>query len=220
MQTMQWSKRSWMLPVAASLTGFALAGLTSGLWLAAQTQESVTAKTQQSAITIKVFKSGLFSGFAHNHVVVAPIARAALDTTKLTAEITVVTKEMKVTDPEVSDKDRSEIQSTMLGPKVLDSEKYAEIHFRSSRIEPAGAQHYRVAGTLDLHGVKKEITLEVTGGPEHFHGATKLKQTDYGIKPISLFGGSVKVKDELELEFDVYGEAPATPGKPRASATK
>jgi polyisoprenoid-binding protein YceI len=186
-----------------------ITGLLACLPLAAQKQENTTPKTQQSAITIKVFKSGLFSGFAHNHVVVAPIARAAIETAKPSAEITVVTKEMKVTDPEVSDKDRAEIQSTMLGPKVLDQEKYPEIHFRSSRIEQTSPQHYRVAGTLELHGTKQEITLEVTGGPEHFHGTTKLKQSDYGIKPISLFGGSVKVKDELELEFDVYTAAPA-----------
>jgi polyisoprenoid-binding protein YceI len=198
-------KRFWL---------FLMAGLLASLLVTAQTQENAAPKTQQSAITIKVFKSGLFSGFAHNHVVVAPIARAAIDAGKPAAEITVVTKEMKVTDPEVSAKDRAEIQSTMLGPKVLDQEKYPEIHFRSSRIEQTGPQHYRVAGTLELHGAKQEITLEITGGPEHFHGATRLKQSDYGIKPISLFGGSVKVKDELELEFDVYTPAPTASGAP------
>lgn len=200
----------------------ALAGL---MMVAAQSQEKATPKPQQSAITIHVFKSGLFSGFAHNHIVIAPVSHAAIDPAQLTAEITVVTKEMKVTDPDVSDKDRAEIQSTMLGPKVLDQEKYPEIHFRSSSIKETSPQHYRVAGTLELHGAKQEITFEVTGEPEpgaparagvardgvgeHFHGATKLKQSAFGIKPISLGGGSVKVKDELELEFDVYAPAPA-----------
>ena len=166
----------------------------------AQTAESAP----RSAITIHVSKSGLFSGFAHNHIVVAPITQANVNPRNMTAEITVSTKEMKVTDPEVSDKDRAEIQSTMLGPKVLDQEKYPEIHFRSTHIEPTTAEHYRVTGMLELHGAKREITLEVTGNPEHYHGATKLKQSDFGIKPISLAGGSVKVKDELDLEFDVY----------------
>ena len=198
-------KRFWL---------FLITGLWVSVLLTAQTQENAPPKTQQSAITIKVFKSGLFSGFAHNHVVVAPIGQEAIDPAKLTASLTVITKEMKVTDPEVSDKDRAEIQSTMLGPKVLDQEKYPEIHFRSSRIEQTSPQHYRVAGTLELHGAKQEITFEVTGGPEHFHGTTKLKQSDYGIKPISLFGGSVKVKDELELEFDVYTAAPAASAPP------
>jgi polyisoprenoid-binding protein YceI len=159
---------------------------------------------QRSAITIRVFKSGLFSGFAHNHVVIAPISQARVDPAALTAEIVVAVKEMKVTDTEVSEKDRAEIQSTMLGPKVLDQEKFPEIHFKSSRIEQTSPQHYRVEGLLELHGVKHEITLQVTGEPSHYHGASKLKQSEFGIKPISMGGGSVKVKDELELEFDVY----------------
>lgn len=173
----------------------------------AQAANQTARSAPQSAITIHVSKSGLFSGFAHNHIVVAPIAQANINPTNMTAEITVITKEMKVTDPDVSEKDRAEIQSTMLGPKVLDQDKFPEIHFRSSRIEPTTQQHYRVIGTLDLHGTKHEITLEVAGSPEHYHGTTKLKQSDYGIKPISLGGGSIKVKDELELEFDVYGSS-------------
>lgn len=177
--------------------------------LAMPLRNAAQSKPQQSAITIHVSKSGLFSGFAHNHIVVAPINHATVDPAHLSAEITVVSKEMKVTDPEVSEKDRAEIQSTMLGPKVLDHEKYPEIHFKSSHIEQTSPQHYRVAGTLELHGTKREITLEVTGGAEHYHGATKLKQSDFGIKPISLGGGSIKVKDELELEFDVYTTEPA-----------
>lgn len=174
------------------------------LLLAMPLRNAAQSSPHQSAITIHVSKSGLFSGFAHNHIVVAPISHANIDPAHLSAEITVVTKEMKVTDPEVSEKDRAEIQNTMLGPKVLDQEKYPQIQFKSSRIEQTSAQHYRVAGTLELHGTKRDITLEVTGGAEHYHGATKLKQSEFGIKPISLGGGSIKVKDELELEFDVY----------------
>ncbi len=176
--------------------------LLAGFLPAVQTQGSAASSAQQSAITIHVFKSGLFSGFAHNHIVVAPIAQATVDPARMTADITVATKDMKVTDPEVSEKDRTEIQTT----------KFSEIRFKSSRIEQTTPQHYRVMGMLDLHGASKEIVLEVTGGPEHYHGATKLKQTDFGIKPISMGGGSIKVKDELQLEFDVYSAAPAKMG--------
>ncbi len=175
--------------------------------MVAQSSNNATPVAKTSVITIHVSKSGLFSGLAHNHVVVAPISQAHLDPAALAAEITVTTKEMKVTDSDVSEKDRAEIQSTMLGPKVLDPEKYPEIRFNSSHIEQTSPQHYRVMGMLDLHGTKHEVTLEVTGGPEHYHGTTKLKQSEFGIKPISLGGGSIKVKDELELEFDVYAAA-------------
>ncbi len=191
--------------------------LLAGLWPAVLPQGNAApsvqpSSPQQSAITIRVSKSGLFSGFAHNHIVVAPIAQAAVDPAHMAVNITVATKEMKVTDPDVSQKDRTEIQTTMLGPTVLDAAKFPEIHFKSSRIEQTSPQHYRVTGTLDLHGANKEISFDVSGGPEHYHGATKLKQTNFGIKPISMGGGSIKVKDELELEFDVYSAAPAKTG--------
>jgi polyisoprenoid-binding protein YceI len=177
--------------------------------LSAALSTSAAQTDHHSIITIKVFKSGIFSGFAHNHIVVAPIAKAEINAEKLTAEITVSAKEMKVTDPEVSEKDRTEIQSTMLGLKVLDSERFPEIHFKSTRIEQTSPQHYQVMGILDLHGANHEVVLEVTGNAEHYHGTGKLKQSDFGIKPISLGGGSIKVKDELELEFDVYAATPA-----------
>ena len=176
--------------------------------LVAQSGNHPQTKPQQSAVTIHVFKAGLFSGLGHNHVVLAPLGGASMDPEGLKAEVSFAVKDMQVLDPEVSDKDRAEIQSTMLGLKVLDAAKYPEIRFKSSRIEQTSAGHYNVTGTLELHGTSKQLSFEVTGTPEHYHGATKLKQSNFGIKPISLFGGSVKVKDELELEFDVYAPIP------------
>lgn len=156
-----------------------------------------------SVITIHVHKAGLFSGFGHNHTVTAPVTRGRIDNQGMAADIVVVTQDMKVIDADVSDKDRAQIQTDMLGPKVLDAARFPEIRFASSRIESTGPGHYRVTGKLELHGVGRELTFEVTGGPERYHGQTRLKQTDFAIRPISVAGGTVKVKDEIELEFDV-----------------
>jgi hypothetical protein len=161
----------------------------------------------KSTITIHVAKSGLFSAFAHNHTIVVPIARVAVDEKSKTATITVLTAEMKVADPEVSEKDRAEIQATMLGPKVLDAQHFPEINFTSSRIEETAPRHFRVSGVLRLHGISKEVEFAVTGTPEHYTGTTRLKQTAFGIQPVSIAGGTVKVKDEIQIDFDVY---PAT----------
>jgi len=158
---------------------------------------------QRSLITVHVQKAGVFSGFGHNHTITAPIAQAIIAEKKPNAEIVVLTKQMKVVDTEVSDSDRAKIQSTMLGPEVLNAQKYPEIRFKSLRIEQISPQHYHVTGTLTLHGVSKEITLEVSGG-DHYQGTVKLNQTDFGIKPVSVAGGTIKVKDQLELAFDLY----------------
>ncbi|HLJ89469.1 MAG TPA: YceI family protein [Candidatus Angelobacter sp.] len=173
-----------------------------------------SAAEQKSSITVHVYKTGLFSAFAHNHIIVAPIAQSTTDAKRLAAEILVHSKEMRVTDPGDSDSTRSEIQATMLGPKVLDAEKFPEIHFKSSKIEPLrieplkaeppDTQHYRVTGLLELHGTSKEISFEVTHSPGRYHGSTKLKQTEFGIQPVSIGGGAVKVKDQIDLDFDVF----------------
>ena len=171
------------------------------------------APARQSVITVHASKSGLFSAFAHNHTIRAPVQRVMVDAKNMAAEIVVETSKMKVLDPEASEKERAEIQTTMLGPKVLNAEKFPEIRFKSSRIEQTSPRHYRVTGTLDLHGVSKEISFQMTGGAGHYQGKTKLKQTDFGIQPVSVAGGTVKVKNELELELDIYAESVTNAGR-------
>jgi hypothetical protein len=182
-----------------------LAAITFALPLSNKNQAACQTGTQSSGsvITIHIHKAGLFSGFGHNHTVTAPVTRGSVDNKGMAAEIIVVTQNMKVVDPDASEKDRGEIQSTMLGPKVLDSAKFPTIRFVSTRIEQTGPGHYRVTGKLDLHGVSRDLTFEVAGGPERYHGQTKLKQTDFGIPPISVAGGTIKVKDEIEIEFAI-----------------
>jgi polyisoprenoid-binding protein YceI len=175
-------------------------------WCAALSAQNA----QHSSITIHVGKTGLFSGLGHEHTVVAPIASGKIDAKAPSVQITVLAKQLKVTDTDVSAKDLAEVQETMLGPKVLDSDKYPEIRFQSSKVEPAG-DGYFVIGTLSLHGTSRDLTFHVTGTPGHYHGKTKFKQTDFGIHPVSGGGGTVKVKDELEIDFDVFPADLAAP---------
>jgi len=182
-----------------------LPGVLAAVALAIGLQARAQANAPRSAITIHVHKSGLFSAFAHDHTVTAPVASGAIDTKALRVEIIFATKQMQVVDPGDSDKERAEIQSTMLGPKVLDADKYPEIRFASTHVDSLGLQRYRVTGKLELHGASREMTFDVTGGPDQYQGKTKLKQTDFRIEPVTVAGGTVKVKDELEIEFTIYG---------------
>src|SRR5205823_4018614 len=110
---------------------------------------------------------------------------------------------LQVRDTQVSDKDRAEIQSTMLGPEVLDAEHYKEIVFKSTRAEPMDGGSWRVQGSLTLHGETRDVAVEAreTGG--HYVGSTRFKQTEFGIKPVKVAGGTIRVKDEVRIEFDI-----------------
>jgi MOSC domain-containing protein YiiM len=37
----------------------------------------------------------------------------------------------------------------------------------------------------------------------HYLGSATVKQQEFGITPITIAGGTVKVKDEVKIEFDI-----------------
>jgi len=159
--------------------------------------------TAASKVTVKVEKSGLFSAFAHNHTIAAPLASANLDTGKRTVELKFRAQEMKVLDPGVSDSERADIERTMKSEKVLDPARFPEISFVSTSVEAAGADHSTVRGDLTLHGVTKSIEVPVSSSAKHYTGKVTLKQTEFGITPVKIAGGAVRVKDAIEIEFDI-----------------
>ena len=159
--------------------------------------------TQKSVMMVRVYKSGIFSAFAHDHDIGAPIKRGSADIAAKRVDLHVDSAALVVRDEKGSEKDHSEIQKTMLGPEVLDSARFPEIVFRSTAVEPSGPGVWRVQGTLTLHGQTKPIVVAVTEKSGRYLGHALLKQTDFGIKPVKVAGGTVRVKDEIRIEFDI-----------------
>ena len=159
--------------------------------------------TRNSALTVRVFKSGLLSAFGHEHEISAPIQQGRVSESNRSVDVTVDARQLRVMDTDVSEKDRAEIQETMLGPKVLDSRQFPEIRFHSTAVEPAGEGRWMLVGDLTLHGQTRPVKLEVQGQNGHYKGSAQLKQRDFGIEPVSVGGGAVKVKNELRVEFDI-----------------
>jgi polyisoprenoid-binding protein YceI len=191
---------------AAIITGLALISLLLHSHRAVA-DAPIEIDTAHSSLTIRVYKTGLFSGFAHNHEVRAPIQQGVFDEEQQTVNLTVNARELRVMDPQSSASERSTIQGTMLGPKVLDSEKFQEIKFHSTRAEKVSVGKWNVEGELTLHGQTHNVNVNVEGAQGHYRGFALLHQKDFGIEPISLMGGSVKVKDEIRVEFDIQGKS-------------
>ena len=187
------------------LVVFVLPILGLGYASAADSVVSRTIDTEKSVMTVRVFKAGLFSGFAHDHQISAPIQEGSFDQANPSVQLKVDARKLRVVDKDVSDKDRAEIQQTMLGPKVLDSERFPEIGFRSTRIEHISDRKWLVHGELNVHGQTRPVSVDVTEQNGHYRGTAELKQKDFGITPISLGGGTVKAKNELRVEFDIVG---------------
>ena len=158
--------------------------------------------TQKSTLTIHVGKTGAFSGLGHEHEVHALIHSGTANTGSHPAvEIHVDARALRVIDKGESEKDRAEVQQTMLGPEVLDSEHHQEIVFKSTGAEPAGQERWTLHGNLTLHGQTRPVTVHVALKDGRYTGETIVKQTDFGIKPPGKAG--VRAKDEVRIEFDV-----------------
>ncbi|SRR6266849_9048045 len=91
----------------------------------------------------------------------------------------------------------------MLGPEVLDAERYREIIFRSTTAEQAGSGPWSAHGTLTLRGVSRLATVNVSEKSGHYVGILLIKQSDFGMKPVKAAGGTVKTKDEVRIQFDI-----------------
>jgi len=98
------------------------------------------------------------------------------------------------------------VQARMLGPEVLDTQRYPDIAFVSTAIEPVNADRWQVTGDLTIHGETRQTRLVVTRQDGTYRGTVVLKQSNFGIRPISIVGGTVKVKDELKVEFEIVAK--------------
>jgi len=170
--------------------------------------QSKAIDVNKSSLKIRVFKSGAFSAFAHDHEVSAPIEEGKIDEGKAdsghsSVQLRVDSRKMRVLDPDTSADKRAEIQHTMQSAKVLDVEKFPEISYQSTAVTSRGTGQWEVRGNLTLHGKKQPVAVDVSLQGGHYRGSASIKQSDFGIEPIRIAGGTVKVKDELKIEFDI-----------------
>jgi polyisoprenoid-binding protein YceI len=160
---------------------------------------------QRSTVTIHVGKSGMLSAAGHDHTIIAPISSGTIQESQApSVQFTIAAAKMSVQpDPKVDAKTQAQIQKDM-EEMTLDTKKFPEITFRSSRIEKLAEGQWKVQGDLSLHGVIKPVTLTVKQNGESYSARTTLKQTDFGIKPVSVGGGMIKVKNEVEIDFQIF----------------
>lgn len=172
----------------------------------------------QSTFTVQAFAEGLLSAFGHDPIFAIRNFTGAAEFVAGTFEsaslkVTVKAESIALTD-EVKEKDRLEIVQTMR-EQVLEIAKYPEIVFASSNISVTrlaeGRYRARIIGDLTFHGMTQKnlwITAEVTASGDSLRarGDFPLKQSDFGIKPFSAVGGTIKLKNELKFSFDIAAQ--------------
>ena len=97
----------------------------------------------------------------------------------------------------------------------LDVAKYPTIIFKSKKIEAAGTDKWKIVGDLTIHGVTKEVTLDVRGPTPPIKdpwgnkrvgasATTKINRKDFGLtwNKVLETGGAV-VGDEVAISIEV-----------------
>jgi len=168
----------------------------------------------QSRFIVRAFAGGFLSAFAHDHTIAIRDFAGHADFTYGTVEpasleMTIKAASLEVTD-KVSTSDRQKIEGTMRD-EVLEIAKYPDISFKSTSVGASrtgeGQFQARISGELTLHGVTRPVamTAQLEFGDKTLRakGGFAIKQSNFSIKPVSVAGGTIKVKDELKFTFDI-----------------
>ena len=97
-------------------------------------------------------------------------------------------------------------------PRFLDVQKFPTITFKSKRVEAAGTGKLKVTGDLTIHGVTKEVVLDVDGPSEpikdprgNMHmgasATTTINRRDFGVGniPAAMVAENLAITIDLEL---------------------
>ena len=101
----------------------------------------------------------------------------------------------------------------------FDVAQYPTITFKSKRVEDAGPGKLKVTGDLAIHGVTKEVVLDVDGptppmkdpkGNSHrgVSATTTIKRSDYGM---NFMQGPVGDEVNIQLDVELINKAPGPP---------
>ena len=183
----------------------------------AQDTEIYVVRPEESRFEIRVGKAGLFSVFGHEHLIevrrfsgeVRFIASAPNESS---VSLELDAASLTVVDPEVKADERAKVQAQMEA-EALEVVKFPTIRFVSKKLsltEIQGELDGEVNGDLTLKEVTRSLKIPlriaVAVGKLGARGRFKLKGSAFGVKPVSVAGGSVKTRDELELIFDLVCE--------------
>ena len=169
---------------------------------------------RKSTFTVRAFATGLLSALGHSPTIAIPdfegevslnpdaIEQSSLRMVIHSASLTVV--------DDIREKDRKEINRTM-HHEVLEDESFPEIVYECSRVSASriaeGQYLASLNGELTLHGVTRDQSVSarvwLSGDMLRATGDFSVRQSDYEIRPVSAVGGTIKLKDELKLTFDI-----------------
>lgn len=171
----------------------------------------------RSSFTVQAFATGLLSFVGHNPTFAVGRyggeIQFASGNTEVDSMLLVIQAETLSLLDKMSDKDAAEIENTMR-KNVLETTQFPEIVFVSKDVSlqqiSGGRFAVTATGFLSLHGETRERTIEaeavINDGNIRAQGELMLRQSDFNIEQVKALGGTLKVKDKVEIFFDIEAQ--------------
>lgn len=169
----------------------------------------------RSTFTVQAFSTGLLSAFGHNPKISirdiqgeVQFVAAGTSLEDPQVHIKIRADSLEVID-DISDKDRRDIHRQMYD-EVLEVERFPEVLYDCSRVTLSGSgDRYWAAlsGELTLHGETHPLAISarvvISGEILKASGEFSVTQKAFGIAPVTVAGGAIKLKDEIKCRFDI-----------------
>lgn len=176
-----------------------------------------------SEIRMLLYKKGALSGFAYSHVLVLKEMEGSIQIqpealTQSTWNVKAEVKSIIVDPPEyrkleggefateMSEDYIEEIREKMLSDEFMDAERFPQLEIQGVAVE-GQLPNLQIKFKATVHGLTKEFQapfqIQITGEKLRAVGQFQVKHTDFGITPLSIFFGSVRVEDEILIKVDL-----------------
>jgi polyisoprenoid-binding protein YceI len=170
--------------------------------------------TSASRFTVQAFATGVLSAFGHNPTIGIRNYDGEIEFIPETWEkahvrVNVQTSAMEVLDEMKSD-DRKKLEQ-MMYENILEVKRFPIATYASTEMVVQKLSNdllsARVSGDLTFHEVTHTQSLDARvtdmGAMLRVSGEFTLLQSSFGIKPLSIAGGGLKLKDELKFTFEL-----------------
>jgi polyisoprenoid-binding protein YceI len=176
-----------------------------------------TAATTATRTTWNIDASHSQVEFAVKHMMIATVRGRFAD-----VKGTVVTDDSDLAKAEVDvvidvnsiDTREAKRDAHLRSPDFFDAETFPLITFKSTRVTGAGGDQFKLVGDLTIHGVTREVALDVTsegrakdpwGGERAGYSAqTRVNRKDFGLTwNQALETGGLLVGDEIKISLDL-----------------
>jgi polyisoprenoid-binding protein YceI len=170
--------------------------------------------TSSSRFTVQAIATGILSAFGHNPKIGMRDYEGEIQFVPETYDeaevrVTVRTGAMEVLDEMKSD-DRKKLEQTMY-EEVLEVQRFPTASYESKQITVQKLSDdllvAHATGDLSFHGTTQAHSFDARvtrmGTMLRISGEFSLRQSDYGIKPVSFAAGTLRLKDELKFNFEL-----------------